>query len=405
MTFSNRIFSRSFLRTAIVLILASFTLSGCKVPWTRSIQYGHITQDTFRDSVPMTIKSNLIFIPVTIEGNTYRFLFDTGAPLSVSEELQNTLGAQQISTGTIVDSDHNRKAVSWVRMESLRIGDVSFIDQTAFVGDFQSNPMLRCLGIDGIIGGNLIRHCNWTIDREQNTLHFYSAKQGPDTGNAIGMPFTTDQQFNMFTSLRVGKATINHILVDYGSNGTVAVSEEIFNTLKERQIITNTYVEKGVSQSGIIGDAVPLNREITWSDSVRIGTQHLNDIGIRTGPTTSIGNGLLSRFLVHIDWQEQKLYFETRERIDTTPTPSGFRLGYSAEQGGYVQSVTEGSDAWNNGLRPMLKVVEINKHLLNTEADFCDYVNRQSLKGPVSLKWIDAEGAEQHAMITRGVPQ
>lgn len=399
-----RILPKSVGRVMFLWILAIGVFSGCAVPWSKALQYGQPELATFRDSVAIAVQRDLIFIPVTIEGATYRFLFDTGAPLSISEELQTTHAYKKVSEGNIIDSDNNRRAVNWVSVNAIGIGGVNFKDQTAFVGDFQSNPLLKCLEIDGIIGGNLIRHCNWTIDREGMSLHVYSADQNPSRENATAIPFTTDNQFNIYTSLPIGNATVKNVLVDYGSNGAVAVSEQIFNTLKQQGIIENAYFEKGVNQSGIIGNEVPLDREITQTNSIRFGNEQLQDLVIRTGPTTSIGNGLLSRFIVHIDWQENQLYLTPRVTQNTARKPAGFRLGYNDTKGIYVQSVIEKSDAWNKGLRPMQKVLKIDDLSLVTFQDFCSYVNHYS-GNKIYLEWIDEEGKAQQATLSRGFPQ
>ena len=105
----------------------------------------------FRDTVFIEIHKGLIFLPVIIEGKEYRFLFDSGAPLSISNMLQNNHGFEIVSMGKIIDSDHNRKKVKWSQVDAIHIGDISFTQQTAFIGDFDANPLFKCLKIDGII--------------------------------------------------------------------------------------------------------------------------------------------------------------------------------------------------------------------------------------------------------------
>ncbi|MBL7472236.1 retropepsin-like aspartic protease [Robertkochia sediminum] len=386
---------------AIILMAGSLMmLTGCGVPWTKAVQYGQVDQERFAESVQITTQRDLIFIPVSIQGKTYRFLFDTGAPLSISEELQSTYGFKEVSKGNIVDSDDNKKSVSWVKVDAMSIGNVTFTGHAAFVGDFRENPVLKCLDVDGIIGGNLIRQCNWTIDRENKSVHLYSFHDTPQRAGSTTVPFITDSQYNMFIPLPVGNATINNVLVDYGSNGSLSLQPKIFNTLKERNIITTTFSERGFNQSGIVGHAVPLNREITWSDSVRLGTLTNKEVMVRTGPTTSIGNGILSRYKVHIDWNQHQLHLEPRVEGPSPQKPAGFRLGYNEQQGIHVQAVTEHSDAYNKGVRPWQKVLKIDDIPLETEADFCRYVIHKA-GATIYLEWIDDRGEKQRATLKR----
>ena len=125
--------------------------TSCSVSWTDAIRYGEIDRISFSEKVDIEIENGLIFVPVQIEGHKYRFLFDTGAPFSISTDLQDALDYKVVSKGHIVDSGNNRKRVNYVLVDTVLIGSIPFINQTAFEGDFTSNPILECLGIDGIL--------------------------------------------------------------------------------------------------------------------------------------------------------------------------------------------------------------------------------------------------------------
>lgn len=118
--------------------IAFHLLSGCSTKWTQVIRSGDVAQNMFRDTVFIEIHKGLIFLPVIIEGKEYRFLFDSGAPLSISNMLQNNHGFEIVSMGKIIDSDHNRKKVKWAKIGSINIGNISFQKQTAFIGDFEA---------------------------------------------------------------------------------------------------------------------------------------------------------------------------------------------------------------------------------------------------------------------------
>src|SRR5210317_1571399 len=102
-----------FIALLLLGILLQFSI-GCASQWTDVISSGKISEEQFQETIAIEIQNGLIFIPVTIEGKTYRFLFDSGAPLSLSEEVQNKHNFKTISKGTIVDSDDNRNSVAWV---------------------------------------------------------------------------------------------------------------------------------------------------------------------------------------------------------------------------------------------------------------------------------------------------
>ena len=209
----NTSWRRAIALLAISLILGFMLLiiNACSLEWSEAIQRGKVSQLAFRDTVNIDINNGLIFLPVSIQGKSYRFLFDTGAPFSISEKLQREFKFKSISKGNIRDSDNNRIQVNWVHVDSLKISDISFLDQLAFVGDFEANPILKCLNIDGIIGSNLMRHCNWTIDQERNTISLYRGIEEHNLEKYLSIPFTSDSQYNIFTDLNIGQATIKNL--------------------------------------------------------------------------------------------------------------------------------------------------------------------------------------------------
>ena len=75
--------SRILLICYLILLII---LVGCSMRWTEAIQMGGISQQEFEEVVDIEVTRGLIIVPVIINGETYRFLFDSGAPFSISEK-------------------------------------------------------------------------------------------------------------------------------------------------------------------------------------------------------------------------------------------------------------------------------------------------------------------------------
>ncbi len=375
----------------VSLCFIIIVIQGCSAKWTETIKYGTVAHQNDTETVEVKIRKKLIIVPITIKGKEYHFLFDTGAPFSISKRLQKDNNFKVVSKGNIVDSDSNRKKVSWVQVDSIGIGNVFFSNQTAFVGNFEANPVIKCLALDGIIGSNLIRQSNWIINQEQSYLSLARKNKITPFKETVVIPFETDYQYNIFIDLYFGPIKVKNVLVDYGSNGSVTLNNKIFNSLNEKNILGNTFIEKGIGQSGIVGKAVELNRHVTYSDSVKINGLQLENVIIKTGNTTSIGNGLLSRFNVTIDWSNKKLYLSPLGNELRKASLAGFRLGYSKEKGVYVQSVLGQSDAYYKGLRPNMKVVKIDSLDFEKGSSFCDYLDYEP-KNEILLGIINSKG-------------
>ncbi len=382
---------RDKIKKVFLIGLCFQLIYGCAVKWTEAIRYGEIANTGFSETVEIEVEKGLIFLPVTIHGKEHRFLFDSGAPFSISEQLQSEYGFKIISTGNLIDSDHNSKKVNWAQVDSVKIGDVSFLKQTAFIGDFKANPLLNCLDIDGIVGSNLMSQCNWTIDQERGSIAFFDTVDMQAFEGHTAIPFKTDYQYNIFIDVNIGQATVKNILVDYGSNGSLALSDEIFKLLKDRNIVGETFWEKGFQQAGIIGQPIILNREITFTDSISIDSIHIKKAMLRTGPTVSVGNNLLSRFQVTIDWDTKNLYLVENEEMEYKNSSPGFKLGYSTARGIYVLSVIENSNAYKEGVRHEMKVIRVDSLDFENGSDFCDYVDHEH-GDTIFLQLIDSQG-------------
>ncbi len=374
----------------IISMALTFLLQSCATNWTKAITYGQLNKREFYESIAIEVQNGLVFINTKIKGKNYRFLFDTGAPFSISKELQNQHKYKKLSIGNIKDSEHNRTKVDWVQVDEFTLGGVSFLNQTAFVADFSANPLFKCLNIDGIIGSNVMRHCNWTLDQDNSllSLSHSSVKEQQEATTVVS--FSTDYQYNIFIDVAIGKAKITNMLVDYGSNGSLALTDNAFTILDEKGLWDTIFEEGGKSQSGIVGNTNDINRKICFSDSVQIHQLNLHKTLIKTGKTVSIGNGILSKYKVTIDWHQQKLYLQETASSKQPNTYSQFRLGYSEKAGVYVQSVVKNSLAYKKGLKPDMKVLQFGTLNFQGDHTFCDFVQYDK-KGEISLKVLDAE--------------
>jgi hypothetical protein len=357
---------------AIYFIAVLLVLQACTSKWTKSIQYGGVQKQSFHHSIDVEVINGLIIVPVKIKGSMYKFLFDTGAPNSISTEIQNELDFKIVSKGHIVDSDRSRTKVKYVHMDTLKIGGLPFYDQTAFVGDFTENPLFKCLDIDGIVGSNLMRYCNWTIDYQAKKIMITNESIKSDALTKI--PFQTDNQYNLLIELKVGHAKVKNITVDYGSNGSLSIPTKVYHSLQSHDEIKKSFNEIGFSQAGLIGNVVELNRQIAFVDTLWLGDEFALISQLTSNGKGLLGSKILSNWIISIDWTNRNLLLHEKQK---TPTAGahGFGIGYSTENGVYIQSVIVDGPAHEVGLRPGMKVLSINNIRFNQEVGFCEIAN------------------------------
>lgn len=391
---------RDFILPAVLVLL--FFLNGCMPHWSKTIRYGKTIDGPFTETVQTEVQMGLIIVPVRINGNIYRFLFDTGAMLSISQELQNEFQYKMVSKGVLTDSDNNSREVKYVQTDTLFIGNIPFIKQTAFVADFKKNPLIGCLNIDGIIGSNLMRYCQWTVDYQNAELVLSKDINPKPEENTYVLPFEFNRQFDQKVSLKLGKATISNLKIDYGSNGSLTIKNSGMDVLKEHGIVEKTHHENGYTQSGLYGKATPSKREYAWADTLYADNFMVEDVEIKTGKSALIGGEVLSRFVVTLDFENQQALF--------TPVPNsapdyrtfGFRLGYSEKNGFYIQAVIDNSPADEAGLSPGLKVNKIDQLNFTNGSTFCEYADYSKTMGSsIQLEYLDNNNKKKTITIER----
>ena len=150
MMHSNRFFSLLF----ICLLLSSIVAQAQKVKFNkgRSVEKNYYTEVTYEE-----LKGKLI-IPVQIEGDTFQFLFDTGAPNLISHTLNDIITTNELNSIQVKDANDSKRPLEVVEIPMLQIAGVSFKNSPAIVSDQSSNFLFDCFKIDGIIGSNLVRN-------------------------------------------------------------------------------------------------------------------------------------------------------------------------------------------------------------------------------------------------------
>lgn len=360
-------------RFLMVICILCLLCTSCSVNWAKAIQRGSVSALQNEGELSFEMQKDLNIVPVIIQGKKYRFLFDSGAPFSISKALYKAIKYKVISKANIVDTDQNRSEVNWVKVDSIRIGGVLFENQSAFVGDFEANPVIRCLGIDGIVGSNIMRHMNWEIDSKNQKMLLHQ-RTIQDTSRII-IPFKTDHQYDMYIDIVIGSVKMKNVLVDFGSNAYFSLNEDMYTILKENQQIKNALSVEGVQQSGIIGKAVPVQGNIALIDSLQIGGHLLKNIRTRPSRKVSLGNAFLSQFYVVVNWSKRELHLTPNQVQHFSTKTLGFKLAASQQQGMYVASVAKGSKAYEAGIRSNMVVLQLDQLDFESESNFCDYVD------------------------------
>lgn len=92
-----------------------------------NLNQGQIAPTNYIDSISYQNIKEKIIIPVTIEGVTYHFILDTGAPFSISQKLYNKITTHVVGSIIIGDANGAIDSVKVVAVPKLTVGKITFL--------------------------------------------------------------------------------------------------------------------------------------------------------------------------------------------------------------------------------------------------------------------------------------
>jgi hypothetical protein len=133
---------------------------------------GKVESERYHVKVPFETFTSLIQIPAKVGARECRMVVDTGAPMVITPELAKELDAKLLGVYATNDSAGNRQDREFVLLPTIEIAGVRYSDLAAIVVDLQALPEFRERSIDGLIGGNLLRHGALAIDYGAKVIEF-----------------------------------------------------------------------------------------------------------------------------------------------------------------------------------------------------------------------------------------
>jgi hypothetical protein len=265
----------------------------------------------FVDSIDFMLKNDLVLLKIPIQStnqkqDSFTFVFDTGSPTYFSTNLLQRLEAMFEGNFQIGDEKGNKKEMAFF-LTNFKIQSIVF--QEIAVGklsenEFFINPLTKMGKIDGVIGANLMQHCAWQIDYLRKKIYF--ARQInllPKQPATSPIPFIK----NIF-SVPCTQLMVNN----FPQRPTFLVS-----TGNASAILLNHYFTQLRYSAGFGGkmDSLFVGSDTLFSSVTRqlqIGNRHIDSIPtlFSTVQNSRLGNAFLKNYVLTIDWQHRKLYFE-----------------------------------------------------------------------------------------------
>lgn len=272
------------------LILLTILLSlGCSTH--KLSTKGRINSNNFYSKVSFTTHKGVIGLDVQLDGETKKFLFDTGADLSliqqdeISGKINNVSGA----------SGRTMKLGSGI-VSSIKIEDTNFKNTYALNGNLVGLKE-QVPNFGGIIGQSIIRKANWLINYPDKELEV-SNRNLVDVGYRE-IFITRDNGNKPYTYIEMDNKKYK-VVIDFGSASTISLpieSEFGKEVLKTIELTNNT------RERYTLGGLQQIDEKIGKVPKIKLGEFILEnvDVNINESSHPRIGINFFKDFQIYID--------------------------------------------------------------------------------------------------------
>jgi len=345
---------------------------------------------------PSDIQTSHIIIKVTIAGEVYDFLLDTGASNGISKELAKKLNLK--SKFSVKGSDINGKKSKFhfVKIDTINIGGINFINTGATVDDYNLSPTIACLKLDGIIGANLMRQAIWEIDPVNKTIRIANALSSLNISSESNKISFFEGLYNRSPKidLNLNGQVEQLVVVDLGSNGDIEVKKRTFDKLVQNNAITSSNFGYGSNGSGIFGEGPSDTTHLAEIPKISIGDITLNNqiVSFTKNGMKTIGLGFLNNYNMIFNWFDDEIILT---KISEYNNKKLYHYGFVPtfkDSKLFVDFLYHNSSAEKAGLQNGDQIIEVDgKTFTNIEQeDWCKIYDKGIIEvnKPVSITVI-----------------
>ena len=328
--------------------------------------------------VPFTYENGFIIVSVTLNRTfPLRFIFDTGAENTIitKPEIATLLRMPLSREFTVQGSDHQREMTAYLtRNVRVHVGDVHFPRQSLLVmkEDYFRFEEFCGVRIDGILGGSMFNRQVIKIDYQRGVITFTRADRFEPPPKYESIPidvYRNKPYIEAGTELVPGQPVDVRLLLDSGAALPMLLYTETHPglDLPERVLRGNIGQGLGGFLTGFLGRSeflrlgdFSVGQPLTYFQELPPGTDTV-DLNDRNG---LIGNDVLSKFHVIIDYPKERLFLLPNRNYQEPSTYD--RSGLILISGGAnfnqfrVYGILPGSPAAEAGLLPNDQILAVN---------------------------------------------
>ncbi|MCK6446510.1 MAG: aspartyl protease family protein [Planctomycetes bacterium] len=349
----------SFSTFAFVALLAASTLAqSTAFDAAGALLSGKPEKSDYRATVEFQSFTSLMRIPAKLGERECRMVFDTGAPMVVTPRIAKELALPVLGKFRTRDGGGRAQEREFVALPRVEIGGVGFVELAAIVIDLDALPELAEQKIDGLVGGNLLRHGAASIDHAACKIDLAPTAGAFETKGWLEVPFAYSVQALPILALSVGDTRVEHVELDTGANSFLDLPAE----LAARIGVKHSLAILGNPSLAAFGPS-PQGETLAWLDSVTLSSTQLPGMVVSFVPqgAAKVGNRFFERTKLVLDWPAKKLFVADPRALGraSLATPGVSLRSKDGET--CVATVLAGSPAHRAQLEPGMRVFSVDE--------------------------------------------
>lgn len=381
---------------SLIFLVVSALWFGADTPTTKA--------EPFVRTIDIRIEQKLMFTDVTIDGEVYNFLIDTGAPFVLSPELAAKIDFKTSHTSR-VGSSNTRKGVAEIgtMTRDVEVGGLKFSNFKAMVLDYDANTqVIDCLDFDGIIGANFMSGAIWQFDYDNQKVTITNRMRELDGVNDAWKVKMEKRGFNKspYIPVRVNRGDFGMVLFDTGFAGFFDLTYSSYSrALKTGNVDERIKVVegRGIMSEGVFG-AEDTTGYFMQVPELIIGKEKVAEPSFMMGHSNKakVGAEYLKGRIVTLDFPRKRFYVSEKEDKYTAAKGRSFLFGTAPHNGAFKVSSVYGKLMESQELKIGDELVSLNGKIL-AKMEKCEalFFLRNLLAGEEPLK-IEAKRGDKN---------
>ena len=270
-------------------------------------------------NVRFAFEANHVVIPITIDGTPTYALFDTGGANVLDSQFAARLGLRQFGHAIASGAGNGSAKATQTIVRSLRFGSITMHDQ-----EFAVIPLPGALThsngltISAVVGREILERYVTRIDYDTHTLTFTPSAAFHYARVGIAVPLQTG------SGQAIVRGSIDGLpasfQIDTGSSASLILASPFVaanNLRKKYPVAGNVIIGRGIGGYS--------RAALTHGKRLRIGDFEIDDMVVELSTDVrgafasrridgNIGNAVLQRFNMTLDYQRHVVYLEPNSR-------------------------------------------------------------------------------------------